>query len=96
MGKLKSFKNLFNSNKKKLDDDYIISGENMLDITEPVGNFRIKTTKFGNFQESKVKVLYHMNKQIFSMKDGIYILEVENYLRGSVKYYYSTDINDLI
>ena len=30
------------------------------------------------------------------MNDGLFILEVENINEGTVEYFYSTDINDLI
>ena len=84
--------------KKNLDDNYDITVDNMLDMTEKqeVNGFTLVNSEFYNKKDKKVNkhILVRDNEQIFSMKDGIFILEVED--DGMVEYFYSKDINDLI
>ena len=42
-----------------------------------------------------MQYLLNDNKQIFKMDDGRYVLEVENE-DGTMDYYYSEDIDDLL
>jgi hypothetical protein len=82
---------------KELDIDYDISVSNMYDITLDRGNFLVTDTEFYDINTSKLtnkKVLRSGGKQIFSMKDGTFILEIEDC--GEVEYFYSNNINDLI
>ena len=86
--------------KKELDDNYDISVENMLDMTQEIGGFKLSEEEFSNKKSKLVKknILRNEeeNKQIFSMKDGLFILEVEDVNEGTVEYFFSKDINDLI
>ena len=82
---------------KELDIDYDISVSNMNDITNDHGDFLVTDTEFYDINTSKLtnkKVLRSGGKQIFSMKDGTFILEIEDC--GEVEYFYSNNINDLI
>ena len=83
--------------RKELSDDYDISGNNMLDIENDISCFKVKNSEF-YVPKGKVnrKILTFDNKQIFQMNDGIFILEVEDYQEGTVEYFYSKDIYDLI
>jgi len=84
--------------RKELSDDYDISGLNMLDIEIGINNFKVKDAEFSIYPKGKVnrKILAFDNMQIFKMNDGIFILEVEDYQEGTVEYFYSEDIYDLI
>ena len=84
--------------KKELSDDYDISGSNMLDIESDISYFKVKDSEFFIYPKGKVnkKILAFDNKQIFKMNDGIFILEVEDVQDGTVEYFYSEDIYDLI
>jgi len=82
---------------KELDLDYDISVDNMNDIITDYGNFVVEDAEFYDRKTTKLvtkKVLVNEGKQIFSMKDGIYILEIEDC--GEVEYYYSKNLNDLV
>ena len=82
---------------KELDIDYDISVANMNEITEDCGDFVVTDAEFYDTTTNKLvnkKVLMNEGKQIFSMKDGIYILEIEDC--GEVEYYYSNNLNDLV
>lgn len=86
--------------KQALSDNYDICVENMNDINEKVGNFEVKKATFfnkGNKKETK-NVLTFENQQIFSMKDGTFVLEVEvdNDEGGYCEYFYSDNIKDLL
>jgi len=93
--------------KKKLDDDYDISVDDILNMTkdQEIGGFELVESDFyGKKGREKRNNLARKNEQIFSMKDGIFILEVEEdgdfcvckCPLGMVEYFYSTNINDLI
>jgi len=84
--------------KKELSEDYEISATNMLDIEKEISYFKIENSEFFIYPKGKLnrKILKHDNKQIFQMKDGIFILEVEDYIKSTCEYYYSKDITDLI
>lgn len=86
---------------KKLNDSYEISADNMISMTEShtVVGFNLIEGEF--FSESDgdivpVNILesHNQDKQIFSMKDGTFILEAEE--DGDIEYYYSYNITDLI
>lgn len=90
---------------KRLEEDYNVIVDNMV----PVQNlqnlpnnreFIVDTATFYSISTSKpvsMNVLTNEDdKQIFAMQDGRFVLEVENFDDGSVEYYYSEDINDLL
>lgn len=82
---------------KELDIDYDISVGKMNDITNDCGDFLVTDAEFYDMTSMKLtnkKVLRSGGKQIFSMKDGKFILEIEDC--GEVEYFYSNNINDLI
>jgi len=86
---------------KELDIGYDISVSNMNDISTECGDFTIEDAEFYDINLGKLvnkKVLVfdskQIKKQIFSMTDGIYILEIEEV--GEVEYFYSKNINDLV
>ena len=84
----------------ELDSDYDMSVENMVPLT---GEYKGWTNEEGEFyllsNEKLVKMPYLLNedcdRQIFQMKDGRFVLEVEND-EFEVEYFYSHDINDLL
>jgi hypothetical protein len=80
---------------EKLDDNYDISVDDMNSIGEPMNGWEVYTGSFMNKAGHNVdmKYLSNLNKSIFSMKDGLFILEVET---DNVEYFCSTDINDLL
>lgn len=90
--------------KKELDLEYEISVDNILDMTsdDEVGLFEIIEAFFllpdgESFNNVSRKVLSDgETSQIFFMKDGKYILEIEDLQEGLVDYYYSDKIVDLL
>lgn len=86
--------------KNVLNINYDICVENMNDINEEVGNFKLEKATFFNKkgQEENKTVLVFDNKQIYSMKDGKFVLEVEvnNDKGGYCEYFYSDNIKDLL
>ena len=87
---------------KRLEEDYRVIVDNMVPATDLPNNreFIIDTATFYSFKDGKyvnMNVLTNEDdKQIFSMKDGRFVVEIENMDDGSVEYYYSEDINDLL
>ena len=91
-------KNIMSKRKRSLEWDYSVRVENMLPIEE--GEYDEWTIEDGNFDsnEGKTVIMQYLlndNKQIFKMDDGRYVLEVENE-DGTMDYYYSEDIDDLL
>lgn len=83
--------------KNELSPDYDISVDKMLNMTkdQEIGGFELTESEFyGKKGKVKMNILVRDNEQIFSMNDGIFILEVED--DDMVEYFYSTNINDLI
>jgi len=86
--------------KIKLSDDYEINVDQMLDIKEHKGDFKVIKASFYNLKGTKVNRNVLSNetegecRQIFSMKDGTFILEIDDCI--NVEYFYSKDINDLL
>jgi len=93
---------------RELDFDYDINGANMLDITkaQEMGGFKLSeavfAVKIGKKWEDIKKVVLHKGgpkeccstyKQIFSMNDGNFILEVCD--GDSVEYFVSKNLKDL-
>jgi len=80
---------------KELDDNYDISVELMKPMDYPVGDWEVYSGEFMNKagHMENMNYLSNSNKSIFSMKDGLFILEIET---GDVEYFYSEDINDLL
>ena len=91
---------------KRLDDNYDICVDDMLPmlIEQEKGDFKIKNGEFyrtKDFEKVNMPILATgridcgaLNKQIFSMKDGKFILEIEeNY---EVEYFYSENLDELI
>lgn len=83
----------------ELEIDYDISVNNMQNITESKGNFKVVDSNFYDWsseKEVKMKILSDDNgKQIFSMKDGKFVLEVEDE-NMEIDYFYSENIEDLL
>ena len=85
----------------ELDLDYDMTVDNMVPLT---GEYKGWTNEEGEFyllsDEKLVKMPYllNCNKQIFQMKDGRFVLEVENIESDEfeAEYFYSYDINDLL
>jgi hypothetical protein len=95
--------------KKELNNEYDIDVRNMNDIVEEIGGFKITDGKFmiptkkydpDNFLIKKILVKEctggdsHHLEQIFLMKDGKFILEVDN--GETCEYFYSENLKDLI
>lgn len=86
---------------KELDIEYDINVSNMKNITENKGDFKIVESEFydlrsGSDERIKMNVLSDGNgKQIFSMKDDKFILEVEDE-NMKINYFYSENLDDLI
>ena len=84
----------------ELDLEYDMTVENMVPLT---GEYKGWTNEEGEFyllsNEKIVKMPYLLNedcdRQIFQMKDGRFVLEVEND-ECEVDFFYSYDINDLL
>ena len=76
--------------KEQLKEDYEVSVDDMID------DFKVTTAEFYNKAGKIVNknILSKDGQQIFSMKDGKFVLEVED--DGFVEYFCSNDINDLI
>ena len=84
--------------KRTLEWNYSVRVENMLPIEE-VENDEW-TIEDGSFDanDGKTVIMQYLlndNKQIFKMDDGRYVLEVENE-DGTMDYFYSEDIKDLL
>ena len=91
-------KNIMSKRKRSLEQNYSVRVENMLPIEE--GEYDEWTIEDGSFDSNDGKTvimqyLLNDNKQIFKMDDGRYVLEVENE-DGTLDYYYSEDIDDLL
>ena len=91
-------KNIMSKRKRSLEQNYSVRVENMLPIEE--GEYDEWTIEDGSFDSNDGKTvimqyLLNDNKQIFKMDDGRYVLEVENE-DGTMYYYYSEDIDDLL
>jgi hypothetical protein len=89
---------IMSKRKRSLEQNYSVRVENMLPIEE--GEYDEWTIEDGNFDSNDGKTvimqyLLNDNKQIFKMDDGRYVLEVENE-DGTMDYYYSEDIDDLL
>lgn len=82
--------------KEQLKEDYEVSVDDMIDAISDVGDFKVTTAEFYNKAGKIVNknILSKDGQQIFSMKDGKFVLEVED--DGFVEYFCSNDINDLI
>lgn len=83
----------------ELDLEYDMTVDNMVPLT---GEYKGWTNEEGEFyspEEDVIKMNYLLNddctRQIFQMKDGRFVLEVEND-EFEVEYFYSYDINDLL
>jgi hypothetical protein len=87
---------------QELDDNYDISVDGMINVTveQEKGGYKIFNSEFYSLLYEKVymNILKYENesacKQIFSMKDGKFILEIENEL--GISYFYSESLDDLI
>ena len=84
--------------KRTLEWNYSVRVENMIPIEE-VENDEW-TIEDGSFaaNDGKTVIMQYLlndNKQIFKMDDGRYVLEVENE-DGTMDYFYSEDIKDLL
>lgn len=85
--------------KEELDLDYDISAENILNMTkdQEIGDFKLITSEFYSEKgivERTILSNEKEQKQIFSMQDGRFVLEVEE--DGMVEYYFSNDIKELL
>ena len=86
--------------RKELNDNYDISADRMVDITETCSGFLNEPATFYSFSVDKyitkqilISELELGTKQIFKMNDGLFILEIED---GELEYYCSKNLNDLI
>ena len=91
--------------KKELDLDYDINVVNMIPFTKSLPNSEmvLHEAEFYNLKGNAVKMMVLKNdiefgsigcKQIFQMKDGKFILEVED--EEGVEYFFSNKIEDLL
>ena len=88
---------------QELDDNYDISVDGMINVTveQEKGGYKIFNSEFYSslaYERVYMNILKYENesacKQIFSMKDGKFILEIENEL--GISYFYSESLDDLI
>lgn len=86
---------------EELDMDYDITCDNLVDIDQEVVGFKVYEGEFydmklGDFVS--IKTLKNGNdKTILKTKDdGRYVLEVEDFQTGTVEYFYSFNIQDLV
>lgn len=93
--------------KQELSDDYIIDADNMVDFKEVPKGCEIFESEFYSPQKEadiKVKILRkdistEEAKQVFQMKDGIFILEHSTFddeFGEVIEYFYSQSLFDLI
>lgn len=88
---------------KKLKNSYDISRKNMLDMEkhQAIAGFKLFGAEFGigPGKNVKKKVLKSESddgsKQIFSMKDGLFILEIEKIEENYCQYYCSNNLIEL-
>jgi hypothetical protein len=83
---------------KELDFDYDLTVDNMVPITTEYNGWENTEGEFYSINKSgfvKMPLLSKDGKQIFQMKDGCYIIEIEDE-EMNVDYFYSHDINDLL
>ena len=86
----------------ELDADYDMTVDNMVTLTGEYKGWTNKEGEFYSVNEGKFINMSVLNndfdKQIFQMKDGRFVLEVENIESDEfeVEYFYSYDINDLL
>ena len=86
---------------EELDMDYDITCDNLVDIDQEVVGFKVYE---GEFYDMKLKDYVSIktlkngdDKTIFKTKDdGRYVLEVEDLQMGTVEYFYSFNIQDLV
>ena len=85
--------------KKELSVEFEISVNDMTPIRETVGEFKVSNETFYNdaFNEVQMDILVNESngEQIFKMKDGKFILEVEDG-EGMVEYFHSDILEDLV
>jgi len=84
----------------ELDSDYDMTVDNMVPLTDKYTGWSNKEGEFFSPSDDDfIKMSCLLNdtcdKQIFKMKDGRFVLEVEND-ELEVEYFYSYDINDLL
>lgn len=88
---------------KNLDDDfefYDVNSNHMVsfDSNFKIGDFRAYNSEFLNFNQPADRKIILINtqedKQIFQMKDGKFILEIED--GDYCRYYYSYNLEELI
>lgn len=89
--------------KQNLSDDYEICVANMVPLTKEQASkgFEVVNSEFIDFSDDDfnkvnmdILVREETSEQIFYMKDGRYVLEVE--ADHMVEYFYSTNIEDLL
>lgn len=88
--------------KQPLNNNYPIGVEDIVSINTPIKPFIIHEAQFLNKQKQLEtrNILITCDgissKQIFLMKDGKYILEIDDTENDNCEYFYSNDILDLI
>ena len=87
--------------KQELMLDYDITCKNLVDIDQQINGFEEEVGEFYDFDSGdtiEVKILKDNNGRAImkSKDDGRYVLEVEDFMEGTVEYFYSFNINDLV
>lgn len=86
---------------KQLSDDYEISVDRMIPLQESTNeNFTvIDGVFFSEINGEFINMPILVNEdgwQIFSMKDNTFILEVEDFLEGTVEYFQADNLEDIL
>lgn len=85
---------------KNLSDDYEVTVDNMIPLNSKVSNFEVCNSQFFSFEKDKlVNMDILVNEegwQIFAMKDGTFILEVEDFAMGTVDYLQADNLQDIL
>jgi len=85
---------------KELSNDYEVTVTNMVPLTkaDEANGFKLSTSDFFNIEEDTMNcmdILQKDNLQIFKMKDGKFIIEIEDQENFECSYFYSNSLTEL-
>jgi len=87
---------------KHLPDDYDVTVDNMVPITLPENiNFDLINSKFYSMTKKtyiNIDILVNQEAgwQVFAMNDNTFVLEVEDFDMGTVEYFQSDNLQDIL
>jgi len=87
---------------KHLPDDYDVTVDNMVPITLPENiNFDLINSQFYSMTKKtyiNIDILVNQEAgwQVFAMNDNTFVLEVEDFDMGTVEYFQSDNLQDIL